>query len=80
MLKELIFLLLVKEVLLQTTDPGCNCVTCKTISDGDYAGTYSLSEDVDQQARCSDSCLYTHTETGVELCMCDPGDVEYTLP
>ena len=74
-----ILLLLVQGVLLQTTDPGCNCVSCKTITGGDYAGAYSLVEDADQQARCDGSCLYTHTESGAEVCLCDPGDTEYTL-
>merc|ERR1719450_1142314 len=65
---------------LQKTDPGCNCAPCKTASSGDYAGTYSLSEDADQQARCSGACYYINAESGVGICMCDPGDVEYTLP
>ena len=76
-----VLLLLVDEVLLETPDPGgCNCVSCKTISVGDHAGTYRISDDVTQQARCDGGCLYINTETGVELCMCDPGDVVYTLP
>jgi len=78
--KLFILSLLSSPVLLQTTEPGCNCVSCKTVSSGDYAGTYSLSEDTDQQDRCSGGCYYTNTESGEGLCMCDPGDVEYTLP
>lgn len=50
------------------------------MSSGDYAGTYSLSEDADQQARCSGACYYINAESDVGICMCDPGDVEYTLP
>lgn len=75
----LFFIFLSSGILAQTTNSGCNCVSCKTVSSGDYAGTYSLSEDADQQARCSSGCFYTNTESGVGLCMCDPGDVEYTL-
>merc|ERR1719233_2713043 len=76
----LLLLLLVQGVFLQTTDPGCNCVSCKTVTTGDYAGTYSLVDDADHTAVCAGSCLYTHTESGVKLCMCDPGDTDYTLP
>ena len=77
MFKLLIFLPFLPTILLQTTDQGCNCVACKYISAGEYAGTYSLTED--GHHTCSGSCLYTNTETGDEVCMCDPGDVKYTL-
>jgi len=75
----IIVLSLVPGIFLQTTDSGCNCVSCKTISSGDYNGTYSLSEDADKQALCTSGCFYTNNDDGTELCLCDPGDVEYTL-
>merc|ERR1711892_961049 len=75
----IIFLSLVPGIFLQTTDSGCNCVSCKTISSGDYNGTYSLNEDADKQALCASGCFYTNNDDGTELCLCDPGDVEYTL-
>ena len=64
-------------VFLQTTDSGCNCVDCKEILTGAYNGSYQLSTDTDQQARCSSGCFYTNIADGTELCLCDPGDVEY---
>jgi len=64
-------------VFLQTTDSGCNCVDCKEILTGVYNGSYQLSTDTDQQARCSSGCFYTNIADGTELCLCDPGDVEY---
>ena len=74
----LLLLFIFSSIHLQTTETSCNCIDCKTITSGLYAGTYTLNPFSDQNA-CKSGCLYTNIADGTELCLCDPGTEEYAL-